>query len=94
MTAFNSRKYRNDKEVLAELRKIELQAECLSVAFIGSIWPSLNRRESDFRYVLNAAYSTATHGTAKNIAYRVTRGFQQETPGSCNTFTAPESRVS
>lgn len=94
MTAFNSRDYKNEKAVLPELRKIELQAECLSGAFIGSIWRSLGRRESDFRYVLNAAYSTASHGSAKNIAYWVTRGFQQETPGSCNTFTAPKSRVS
>lgn len=94
MTAFNSRKYKNAKAVLPELRKIELQAECLSGAFLGSVWRSLDRRESDFRYVLNAAYSTATHGTAKNIAYWLTRGFQQDSPGACNTFTAPRSRVS
>ncbi|MER6828603.1 neutral zinc metallopeptidase [Streptosporangium sp. NPDC000563] len=93
MTAFASRDYKNEKAVLRELRKIELQAECLSGAFIGSIWHSLNREESDFKYVLSAAYSTATHGTAKNVAYWVTRGFDQETPGSCNTFSAPRSKV-
>ncbi|GAA3418285.1 neutral zinc metallopeptidase [Streptosporangium vulgare] len=87
------RKYKNDRAYLADLRRVELQAECLSGAFIGSIWRSLGRRESDFRYVLSAAYSTATHGTAKNIAYWVTRGFKQETPGSCDTFSAPKSRV-
>ncbi|GAA2871752.1 neutral zinc metallopeptidase [Streptosporangium fragile] len=94
MTAFNSRKYRTDKAYLTELRKIELQAECLSGAFIGSIWRSLNRRQSDFSYVLRAAYDTSSHGKAKNIAYWLTRGFDQESPGACNTFSAPASKVS
>ncbi|MFI6454308.1 neutral zinc metallopeptidase [Streptosporangium amethystogenes] len=89
-----SGKYRNDKEILATIRKFELQAECLSGVFIGSVWRSLGRRESDFRYVMNAAYSTASHGKAANIAYWLTRGFRQENPGACNTFTAPRSKVS
>ncbi|MER6174078.1 neutral zinc metallopeptidase [Streptosporangium sp. NPDC001681] len=90
----HSGKYRNDKELLAAIRKVELQAECLSGVFIGSVWRSLGRRESDFRYILSAAYSTASHGKAANIAYWLTRGFRQEDPGACNTFIAPKSKVS
>ncbi|MGV9773877.1 neutral zinc metallopeptidase [Streptosporangium sp. NPDC003464] len=93
MGAVESRHYKNDKAFLPELRKVELQAECLSGAFIGSVWQSLNRRESDFTYVLRAAYDTATHGKAANIAYWLKRGFDQESPGACNTFSAPKSKV-
>ncbi|MFF5206915.1 neutral zinc metallopeptidase [Streptosporangium sp. NPDC000396] len=94
MDAVDGRKYKNEKAYLPELRKIELQAECFSGAFIGSIWQSLNRRQSDFTYVLRAAYDTSSHGKAKNIAYWLTQGFNQEGPGACNTFSAPKSKVS
>ncbi|GHH64663.1 hypothetical protein GCM10017673_07680 [Streptosporangium violaceochromogenes] len=93
MGAFNGRKYGNQKVYLAEVRKIELQAECLSGAFIGSVWRSLNRVESDFTYVVEAAYDTASHGSSKNIAHWLRRGFNAESPSACNTFTAPASKV-
>ncbi|WP_433240615.1 neutral zinc metallopeptidase [Streptosporangium sp. CA-135522] len=93
MGTVDGRKYKNVKAFLPELRKIELQAECLSGAFIGSVWQSLGRRQSDFTYVLNAAYDTASHGKAANIAYWLKRGFDQEGPGACDTFSAPKSKV-
>ncbi|GAA3087525.1 neutral zinc metallopeptidase [Streptosporangium carneum] len=89
-----NRRYKSQKAALAEVRKIELQAECLSGAFIGSVWRSLNRRESDLSYVIQAAYDTASHGKRVNIAYWIKRGFDQESPDACNTFTAPKSKVS
>lgn len=94
MSSFNTRKYRSQKAYLAEVRKIELQAECLSGAFIGSVWRSLDRVESDFTYVVEAAYDTASHGKSKNIAYWIKRGFDTESPNACNTFSAPKSKVS
>ncbi|SNS16861.1 hypothetical protein SAMN05216276_100579 [Streptosporangium subroseum] len=93
MRTYASRKYRTEKEFLAEVRKVELQAECLSGAFTGSVWRSLNRRPSDFTYVLSYARSTASHGRGQNVAYWLTRGFEQESPGACNTFSAPKSKV-
>ncbi|MEU7987702.1 neutral zinc metallopeptidase [Streptosporangium canum] len=93
MGAVDSRKYKSDKDFLPVLRQVELQAECLSGAFIGSVWQSLGRRQSDFTYVLRAAYDTASHGKAVNIAYWLKRGFDQESPGACNTFSAPKSKV-
>jgi uncharacterized protein len=94
MRTYSSRKYRTDKEFLAETRKIELQAECLSGAFTGRVWRSLNRRPSDLTYTLSHARSTASHGRAANIDYWLTRGFNQESPDACNTFSAPKSKVS
>ncbi|GAA4227337.1 hypothetical protein FHR32_000246 [Streptosporangium album] len=93
MGAFANRKYKSDKAYLAELRKIELQAECFSGAFLGSVWQSLGRRQSDFSYVLDFSYDTVSHGKATNIAYWLKRGFNQESPGACTTFSAPASRV-
>ena len=65
MRTYTSRKYKSNKEFLPEVRKVELQAECLSGAFTGSVWRSLNRRPSDFTYVLRAACGTAGHGKAR-----------------------------
>ncbi|MEV4182013.1 neutral zinc metallopeptidase [Streptosporangium canum] len=93
MGAVDSRTYKSDKDFLPVLRQVELQAECLSGAFIGSVWQSLGRRQSDFTYVLRAATDTASHGKAANIAYWLERGFDQEGPGACNTFSAPKSKV-
>ncbi|MBB5964304.1 neutral zinc metallopeptidase [Planomonospora venezuelensis] len=87
-------KTKSMRAVLPDLRRSELQAECLSGVFIGSVWHSLNRRESDFTYVLEAAYDTSSHGKASSIAYWLRRGFDQEGPGACNTWAAPKSKVS
>ncbi|MEV8632555.1 neutral zinc metallopeptidase [Streptosporangium sp. NPDC051023] len=89
-----NRKYKTQKALLADIRKIELQAECFSGAFIGSVWQSLGRRESDLSYVIQAAYDTASHGKSVNIAYWIRRGFDAESPDVCNTFTAPKPKVS
>ncbi|MEV7006270.1 neutral zinc metallopeptidase [Streptosporangium sp. NPDC051022] len=94
MNAVGNRKYKNEKATLAAIRKIELQAECFSGAFIGSVWQALGRRESDFTYVAQAAYDTASHGKSKNIAFWLRRGFDAETPDVCNTFSAPAAKVS
>ncbi len=94
MGAVDNRKYNNQKQLLAAIRKIELQAECFSGAFIGSVWHSLGRRDSDLSYVINAAYDTASHGKSKNISYWIRRGFDAESPDVCNTFAAPKSKVS
>ncbi|MBB5083044.1 neutral zinc metallopeptidase [Nonomuraea endophytica] len=80
-----------------ESRRVELQAECMSGAFIGSVWHSLGRREFDFRYIVKVAengYDFRSHGKAKNIAWWLKRGFDAESPSACNTWAAPKSRVS
>ncbi|MBG0830828.1 neutral zinc metallopeptidase [Planomonospora sp. ID67723] len=87
-------KTKSVKAILPDLRKVELQAECLSGVFIGNVWHSLNRRQSDFTYVLRAAYDTASHGKASSIGYWLRRGFDQESVGACNVWTAPKSKVS
>ncbi|MER5625116.1 neutral zinc metallopeptidase [Streptosporangium sp. NPDC002544] len=74
-------------------RRFELQANCLSGAFIGSVWRSLKRPQSDFADLRLLREDLSTHGKASNYAYWLNRGFQAKGPGACNTFAA-KSRVS
>ncbi|MGJ6960367.1 neutral zinc metallopeptidase [Streptosporangium sp. G11] len=93
MTTFDSRRYRTEQDYNAASRRLELQADCLSGAFIGSVWSSLKRPESDFAYLRRIATNSPTHGKAANYSYWLNRGFRAKGPGACNTFAA-RSRVS
>ncbi|SEL00381.1 neutral zinc metallopeptidase [Nonomuraea pusilla] len=82
--------------VYDESRRVELQAECLSGAFIGRVWHSLGRRDFDFKYIVEVAqdgFDYSTHGKASNIAWWLKHGFDAESPGACNTWSAPKARV-
>ncbi|WP_436756698.1 neutral zinc metallopeptidase [Streptosporangium sp. V21-05] len=93
MLTFDSRRYRTKKDYNTALRRLELQADCLSGAFIGSVWSSLGRPESDFADLRDMGTNSSTHGKAVNYSYWLNRGFRAKGPGVCNTFTA-RSRVS
>ncbi|MEU8042025.1 neutral zinc metallopeptidase [Streptosporangium sp. NPDC049078] len=93
MTTFDSRRYRTKKDYNAASRRLELQADCLSGAFIGSVWSSLERPDSDFSYLRRFEKSSPTHGKAANYSYWLNRGFLAKGPDACNTFAA-KSRVS
>ncbi|MFI6496536.1 neutral zinc metallopeptidase [Nonomuraea typhae] len=89
-------KGKSKNRILDESRRVELQAECMSGAFIGSVWNSLGRREFDFKYVVKVAeagYDYKSHGKAKNIGWWLKHGFDAESPSACNTWTASKSRV-
>ncbi|MFI6816214.1 neutral zinc metallopeptidase [Nonomuraea sp. NPDC050328] len=92
--------YRHRKEELEQWRRLELQADCLGAAFIGSIWDSLDRSAADWDYLLDIMRESGDenskvkdHGKGRSRAYWVSRGFRAADPGACNTFTAPSSRV-
>ncbi|MGV9374697.1 neutral zinc metallopeptidase [Nonomuraea sp. NPDC003707] len=106
LTPYNRK---NEARVLDESRRLELQAECLSGVFTGSVWHSLGRQESDFTYwVRNGGtgldlsalgvkvdnWGEKTHGNAKNTGAWLKRGFDTESAGGCNTWKAPKSQVS
>ncbi|MCT9929487.1 neutral zinc metallopeptidase [Planotetraspora sp. A-T 1434] len=74
-------------------RRVELQAECFSGAFIGSIWHSLGRDQFDWDDLLDYTSGDKFHGKRKNIIYWATRGWNGNGPSVCNTFTAPASKV-
>lgn len=98
---------KNLKRVLDESRHFELQAQCLSGAFVGGIWDSLGRSDSEFESYLKLTHNVSldalgvktrssadqTHGTDANNAYWLKRGFTGKSAGSCNTWVAPKGKV-
>lgn len=92
---------RADHARQAELgRRYELQADCLSGVFIGSVWGSLSRSQDDWAAVVEATRATGddddrrSHGTGGNRAYWLKRGFTAVSPAACDTWRAAPSRVS
>ncbi|MBP2705631.1 neutral zinc metallopeptidase [Microbispora sp. RL4-1S] len=74
-------------------RRLELQAECLSGAFIGSVWHSLGRDQFDWDDLLDYKIGDVLHGKRASIVYWLKRGWNGNGPAVCNTFTAPASKV-
>lgn len=98
--AFLYEPYRNKKEELEQLRRFELQAECLSGVFIGSVWDTLDRTEDDWDFLLDVVEDSGDetskvkdHGKGRNQRYWLNKGFVGASPSACNTWAAPASRV-
>ncbi|MFC4531878.1 neutral zinc metallopeptidase [Sphaerisporangium dianthi] len=98
--AFNSLTYRGKPEYYEQYRRLELQAECLAGAFVGSIWNSLDRTSDDWDYLLEATRESGDerakvrdHGKGRNIANWLSRGFKAAGPGACNTWAAGAAMV-
>ncbi|WP_327090970.1 neutral zinc metallopeptidase [Nonomuraea sp. NBC_01738] len=99
--AFLYEPYRNKKEELEQLRRFELQAECLSGVFIGSVWAGLDRTGDDWRFLLDVVRGSGDentkvkdHGKGRNQRYWLNKGFTAAAPSACNTWAAPAWRVS
>ncbi|MEU4544404.1 neutral zinc metallopeptidase [Nonomuraea dietziae] len=99
--AFEYEPFSGRKEELEQTRRFELQAECLAGVFIGSVWDSLDRTEADWEELLlidrqsgDEVSKVRDHGKGRNIADWLDRGFRTADPASCNTWTAPASKVS
>jgi predicted metalloprotease len=91
---------------LAALRRLELQAQCMSGVFVGRVWDSLGRPDSDWTILTKGTHnavaldaigvrsgSDQTHGSDKSNAFWLQRGFTSQSAGSCNTWTSPASKV-
>lgn len=90
---------RDDKQVS---RRIELQANCGSGVFLGSIWDKVGSTSeyialrSMFGYVYgNQAPGQGTHGTPESTAYWFDRGFRHEYAAwaRCNTFVVGIDKI-
>jgi predicted metalloprotease len=91
---------RGKAEFYEQGRRHELQAECLAGAFIGSIWPSLDRTSEDWRDLLDADRRSGDenskirdHGKGRNIANWLNRGYKAASPSACNTWIASSTMV-
>jgi predicted metalloprotease len=90
------------------IRRTELQAECYAGVFMGSVWGSLDRSQSEFDALLKGSHNwldlsslgvkvrsdaDRTHGTDANVARWLKSGFSGKSAGSCNTWAAPKGQV-
>ncbi|WP_066375311.1 neutral zinc metallopeptidase [Herbidospora mongoliensis] len=76
-------------------RRGALQRLCLSGAFTGSVYKTMPRSMTDWKFVIWAKGREASSslGTAKSIAYWMNRGFNSRDPKNCNTWTVANSQV-
>lgn len=81
-------------------RRYELQADCLAGVFAASVWGSLDRDAKDWAALLDATKASGDdpgyyrgHGKGSTRVYWLKRGFSSRSPGSCDTWSAPASRV-
>ncbi|WP_162795813.1 neutral zinc metallopeptidase [Nonomuraea lactucae] len=98
--AFQRYPYKGKSELNEQIRRSELQAECLAGAFMGSVWDSLDRTKGEWEDLLDVTLVSGDewakardHGKGRNIAAWLKRGFQAASPDACNTWTAPSSKV-
>ncbi|WP_329092322.1 MULTISPECIES: neutral zinc metallopeptidase [unclassified Streptosporangium] len=91
---------RSDRSHQPELgRRYELQADCLSGVFLGSVRGSLPRTEQDWEALSGALRASGddgrrTHGTGANRLHWFKRGYRALSPAACDTWAATPSRVS
>ncbi|MBB2913398.1 hypothetical protein FHS43_004702 [Streptosporangium becharense] len=92
---------RSDRARRAELgRRYELQADCLSGVFLGSVRHSLARTGQDWEALSEAIRASGddgdhrTHGSGPNRVRWFERGYDAVSPSACDTWTAAPSRVS
>ncbi|MFF0306241.1 neutral zinc metallopeptidase [Streptosporangium sp. NPDC004379] len=88
----------------AELgRRYELQADCLSGVFLGSVRRSLFRTARDWEALAEAVRAGGdsgddgdprTHGTGAHRGRWFDRGLHAVSPSACDTWAAPSSAVS
>ncbi|MGC5011358.1 neutral zinc metallopeptidase [Streptosporangium sp. DT93] len=99
-TAYEARA-RSDRAHRAELgRRYELQADCLSGVFMGSVRRSLPRTGQDWEALRDALRASGdegerhTHGVGANRLRWFERGHRAVSPAACDTWSAAPSLVS
>ncbi|MFI6450219.1 neutral zinc metallopeptidase [Streptosporangium amethystogenes] len=88
------------KEISEQLRRYNLQAQCLNGVSAKSLWPALGYPAKDIKRLLTLVKAdgdvkgkTSWLGKGSNLAYWANRGHSTGNPKSCNTWTAPSSKV-
>jgi predicted metalloprotease len=89
---------RSKAEQHEQARRLSLQSECLGGAFMRSVWPMEGRTDKDWDTLLGLIQGDrpgepADIGRTGTIKHWVRAGFRTGDPASCNTWTAPSSKV-
>nr|SBP01023.1 similar to metalloprotease [Nonomuraea gerenzanensis] len=96
--AYNAIPYGKRAELLEQNRRYDLQSTCLGGAFIRSVWPMKGRTSSDWNALVGAVEGDTPgderwFGKTANQRFWLKRGFSTGDPGSCDTWSAPSSKV-
>ncbi|RVX39014.1 putative metalloprotease [Nonomuraea polychroma] len=81
-----------------QIRRLSLQVECLGGAFMQSVWPLKGRTTEDWDKLLWFVWGdqrgeAPVYGKTSTIRHWIRAGFRTGDPGSCNTWSAPSSKV-
>ncbi|WP_344978454.1 neutral zinc metallopeptidase [Streptosporangium fragile] len=97
--AYNALHADDGEEISEQLRRYNLQAQCISGVTARSLWPALGYPAKDAKRLADLAKAGADKGVISvfgkgaNLAYWVKRGYSTGNPKSCNTWTAPSGKV-
>ncbi|MFI6451780.1 neutral zinc metallopeptidase [Streptosporangium amethystogenes] len=97
--AYNALHADDGDEISEQLRRYNLQAQCLAGVTAKSLWPSLGYPAKDAGRLAGLVKAGAgkgifdVFGKGSNLAYWTKRGQSTGNPKSCNTWTAPAGKV-
>ncbi|MBB5966921.1 neutral zinc metallopeptidase [Planomonospora venezuelensis] len=98
--AFQAAPYANKNELNEQIRRQSLQTDCLGGVFVKSVWSSLRRPGEDWKHLLGLLQTSGdvkgkprTAGKGGNRVYWTKKGYVTGNPASCNTWSAPSSKV-
>ncbi|WP_344918569.1 neutral zinc metallopeptidase [Streptosporangium oxazolinicum] len=98
--AFEKAPYANKSELNEQLRRLNLQDDCMGGVFIRSVWSSFGGKTGEWNELLrtlrdsgDAKGQPRTFGKGTSRAAWTKLGFSTGDPASCNTWTATPARV-
>ncbi|MFG1942836.1 neutral zinc metallopeptidase [Nonomuraea sp. NPDC048826] len=97
LDAQNTLYWRSGKTQRAALsRRLEMQAECFAGVFYRSTLDSLSSEITWVQWIdgVKQSRESKVHGKPRNLAYWQDRGYDAASARACNTWTAPNARVS
>ncbi|MBB6349677.1 neutral zinc metallopeptidase [Nonomuraea muscovyensis] len=96
--AYEKLPYRTTSEDMEQTRRRNLQTECLSGAFLKSVWPLDGRHSRDWQQLLGLMEGDRSgegrwYGRTSSIKAWLKAGYATGDVGSCNTWAASSKKV-
>lgn len=99
--AFQKAPYANKNEMNEQIRRLNLQGDCLGGVFVRSVWSSFGGKSTEWNELLRTLRDNGdvkgqdrTFGKGTSRAAWTKLGYTTGDPASCNTWAATPARVS